>query len=87
MLSKSELKEACETAEKESATSELMKSLQEKLPTFSPDQCPSDAREEWLELNLMVQPRPLLVSNPGWLVRLREWMSKASLGIPTLSIR
>lgn len=83
MLSKSDLREACETAEKESANSEVMQILREMLPTLCPDQCPGDAREDWLELNLMIQPRPLTVASPAWLLRLRERLSKLSLGTPT----
>ncbi|MBS2038595.1 hypothetical protein JST97_26685 [bacterium] len=85
MLSKSELKEACETAEKESASSEVMQILREMLPTLRPDQCPSDAREDWLELNLMVQPRPL-VTGPAWPVRLRQWMSRLTTPAPGYSL-
>lgn len=82
MLSESDLREACETAERESATSEVMQILREMLPTLCPDQCPDDAREDWLDLNLMIQPRPMALASPNWLIRLCERMSRLSLGMP-----
>ena len=86
MLSKSELREACETAEMAPAASELVQILREMLPTLSPEECPADAREDWLSLNLMIQPRPAAVTSPAWLTRLRNWLSGLTAPAPSYAL-
>lgn len=78
-MTRSELKEACELVESASTSCEMVQVLREMLPELGPDQCPVGAQEEWLELHLMVQPRPVRAAGIGWFSRLSDWMSKLSL--------
>ena len=80
MLSKSELREACEAVEKAAAASEMMQILREMLPTLSPEHCPAEARQDWLDLHLMIQPRPCAPASANWFTRLGAWMSKLRVG-------
>ncbi len=79
MLSKSELLDACEAVEKAGAASEVVQILREFLPSLAPDDCPLGAREDWLDLHLMIQPRPPVAASSGWQTRLYEWMASLSL--------
>jgi hypothetical protein len=79
MLSKHELSDACEAVEKAGQASEMVQILRELLPSLAPSDCPLDAREDWLDLHLMIQPRHSVAACAGWQTRLYDWVASLNL--------